>query len=73
MFADVEELIHQAIETETVYLRESKRYEYIKPEKVAYIVHEGGVSAYLGDFHLGEFATQTEAIREVRDMAEHYI
>ena len=73
MFADVEDLIHQAIETETVYLRESKRYGYIKPGKVAYIVHEEGVSAFYEDFHLGEFATQTEAIRKVRDMAEHYI
>ena len=66
-------MIHQAIEMETVNLRESKREGYIIPGKVSYIVHEAGVSAYYMDFHIGEFATQTEAIKKVRDMAEHYI
>lgn len=50
-----------------------RRYGYIDPRKVSYIIHECGVSAYYKDFHIGESATQTEAIRKIKDMAEQYI
>lgn len=70
---EMEYLIHQAIENETVSFREDRRYGCIRQNQVSYIIHESGVSAYYRDFHIGEFATQTEAVRKVRDMSEHYI
>jgi hypothetical protein len=73
MRADLDEMIHQAIKWETVNFRERWRYGYVNPRKVLYIVHETGVSAYYKDFHIGDFATQSEAVRKVRDMAEHLI
>ena len=66
-------LIHHAIENETAGFREDTRYGCIMKNKVLYIVHEAGVSAYYGDFYIGEFATQTEAVRKVSDMADNYI
>lgn len=73
MQAEITTRIHQAIEKETVNFREMRRYGYIDPRKVSYIIHECGVSAYYKDFHIGESATQTEAIRKIKDMAEQYI
>lgn len=73
MWDDTDDLIHQAIENETVDFREDRRYGCIRRNQVSYIIHEAGVSAYYKDFHIGEFATQTEAVRKVRDMADHYI
>ena len=70
---EMEYLIHQAIENETGKSRDVRRYGCIRRNQVSYIIHEAGVSAYYKDFHIGEFATQTEAVRKVRDMADQYI
>ena len=73
MWDETDELIHQAIENETVNIRDDRRCGYIRKSQVSYIIHEAGVSVYYGDFHIGEFATQSEAVRKVGDMADHYI
>ena len=70
---EMEYLIHQAIENEKGNSRDVRRYGCIRRNQVSYIIHEAGVSAYYRDFHIGEFATQTEAVRKVRDMADQYI
>ena len=73
MRADVERQIHQTTDIEEFLWKGGYRVGSINPGKVVYIIHETGVSAYFDDFHIGEFRTETEAIRKVGELAAEFI